>query len=234
MCSITGASLQFCVSSDFLQLFFSHHSWRNPWSPPVSVCSAHALFLAAEVRSLISSSHFSHPNFTNCKLHTRMVTDADLWRVRCSPIYSGIVPGLGSSVKTSSAGVGNVDPGGPLSCPSGKPWKRIPNCILKNFISFISLIRVGAELCKDTGPPGSTFPTPALVCSKAHNGNNYKAPALTVFLLFDYDHNYDIFSCQDVTAALISLIGEKTLVLLKRYWHNLYYYYYYYYKKILI
>ncbi len=62
---------------------------------------------------LISRSHFSHPSFTNCKLHTRMLTDADLWRVRCSPIDLGFThkvkktpgpgsSGLGSSVKTST------------------------------------------------------------------------------------------------------------------------------------
>ncbi len=39
---------------------------------------------------LISHSHLSHSSFTNCKLHTRMLRDADLWRVRCSPINSGI------------------------------------------------------------------------------------------------------------------------------------------------
>ncbi len=29
-------------------------------------------------------------NFTDCKLHTRMLTDTDLWRGRCSPIDLGI------------------------------------------------------------------------------------------------------------------------------------------------
>ncbi len=50
--------------------------------------AARALLLSAEVMracffffQLISRSHFSHPNFTNCKLHTRMLTDADLWHV---------------------------------------------------------------------------------------------------------------------------------------------------------
>ncbi len=57
--------------------------------------SARALFMAAEVACffffyLISRSHFSHPNFTNCKLHTCILTDADLWRVQCSPIDTGI------------------------------------------------------------------------------------------------------------------------------------------------
>ncbi len=61
--------------------------------------SARALLLAAEVTRvvvvvvfhLISRSHFSHPSFTNCKLqNTRMLTDTDLWRLRCSPLDLGI------------------------------------------------------------------------------------------------------------------------------------------------
>ncbi len=84
-----------CISSVLFQLFFfSHHSWSNPWLQ-YYINSARALFLAAEEVTrvffffhLISRSHFSHPNFTNCKLHTRMLTDTDLWRVRCSPIDS--------------------------------------------------------------------------------------------------------------------------------------------------
>ncbi len=87
-----------------------------------NINSARALLLAAEEVTffffhLISRSHFSHPNFTNCKLHTHMLTDTDLWRVRCYPIDSGIThkvkktgpgsgpgsSGLGSSVKTSTA-----------------------------------------------------------------------------------------------------------------------------------
>ncbi len=40
--------------------------------------------------TLCICSHFSHPNFTNCKLHTCVLTDADLWQVRVSPIDSGI------------------------------------------------------------------------------------------------------------------------------------------------
>ncbi len=39
-----------------------------------------------------SRSHFSHPNFTSCKLQNthKMPTDTDHWQVRCSPIDSGI------------------------------------------------------------------------------------------------------------------------------------------------
>ncbi len=45
-CSITGASLQFCFS-----FFFSHHSWRNPWSPSAccTTLTPPVLFPAAEV-----------------------------------------------------------------------------------------------------------------------------------------------------------------------------------------
>ncbi len=91
--SITGASLQFCFS------FFFHITMKESMITvrlQYYINSTRALFLAAEVTRvffffhLISRSHFSHPNFTNCKLHTRMLTDTDLWRVRCSPIDSGI------------------------------------------------------------------------------------------------------------------------------------------------
>ncbi len=59
-----------------------------------NINSTSARFLAAGVARvfffhLISRSHFSHLNFTSCKLqNTRMLTDADLWQVRCSPIDS--------------------------------------------------------------------------------------------------------------------------------------------------
>ncbi len=60
-----------------------------------NINSARALFQVTEATHvfffhLISCLHFSYPNFTNCKLHTHMLTDTDLWRVRCSPIDSGI------------------------------------------------------------------------------------------------------------------------------------------------
>ncbi len=44
---------------------------------------------------------------------------------------------------------------------------KIPNCILKTFylLRQVCLIRVGAKLCRDTGPPGSTFPTSGLTAS---------------------------------------------------------------------
>ncbi len=42
-------------------------------------------------------SHFSHPNFTNCKL----LTDADLWRMRCSLINSGSTHKVKKSVKAN-------------------------------------------------------------------------------------------------------------------------------------
>ncbi len=47
VCSITGASPVF-----FFSAFFSHHSWRSPWSPSVcstNINSARALLLVAEV-----------------------------------------------------------------------------------------------------------------------------------------------------------------------------------------
>ncbi len=70
-----------------------------------NINSARALILAAEVTRvfffhLISRSQFSHPNFTNCKLQsTRMLTDTDHSRVRCSPIDSGMLkrPGTRSN-----------------------------------------------------------------------------------------------------------------------------------------
>ncbi len=89
-----------CISSVLFQLFFhithegilDHHPLAGYY-----INSARALFLAAEVTRvffvfhLISRSHFSNPNFTNCKLqNTHMVTDTDHSQVRCSPIDSGI------------------------------------------------------------------------------------------------------------------------------------------------
>ncbi len=67
--------------------------------------SSRALSLAAGVTlffffHLISRSHFSHPNFTNCKLqNTCMLTDNDHSRVRYSPIDSGMLkrPGTRSN-----------------------------------------------------------------------------------------------------------------------------------------
>ncbi len=45
-----------------------------------------------------------------------------------------------------------------------KTWKKIPDCILKTLISWFRCVwfGFGAKLCRDTGPPGSMFPTPAL------------------------------------------------------------------------
>ncbi len=65
--------------------------------------------------TLCICSHFSHPNFTNCKLHTRVLTDADLWQVRVSPIDSGIT----HKVKKTRV--------------SGPPWRpllQIHTCII--------------------------------------------------------------------------------------------------------
>ncbi len=88
-----------CVSSVLFQLFFhiTHEGIHDqrPLAVATNINSARALFLAAEGNAcffffhLISRSHFSHPNFTNCKLqNTRMLTDTDHSRVRCSPIDS--------------------------------------------------------------------------------------------------------------------------------------------------
>ncbi len=87
-----------CVSSALFQLFFTSLMKKSMITVRLqytNINSARALLLAAEEVTffffhLISRSHFSHPNFTNCKLHTHMLTDTDLWRVRCYPIDSGI------------------------------------------------------------------------------------------------------------------------------------------------
>ncbi len=76
-CSITDASL--------LRVFFhiTHESIQDHCLLAVAcyINSARALLLAAEVTffpHLISCSHFSHPNFTNCKLqNTRILPDTD-------------------------------------------------------------------------------------------------------------------------------------------------------------
>ncbi len=97
-----------CVSSVLFQLFFFTSLMKESMITvrlQYYINSACALFLAAEVTRvffffhLISRSHFSHPNFTNCKLHTRMLTDTDHSRVRCSPIDSGMLkrPGTRSN-----------------------------------------------------------------------------------------------------------------------------------------
>ncbi len=101
-CSITGVSLQFCFSFFFTSLM--KKSMITVRLQYTNINSARALLLAAEVTRvffhLISRSHFSHPNFTNCKLqNTRMLTDTDHSRVRCSPIDSGMLkrPGTRSN-----------------------------------------------------------------------------------------------------------------------------------------
>ncbi len=88
-----------CVSSGLFQLFSPYHSWSNPWSRPLADCyinSARALFLAVEVTRVFFflppylPLTLFHPNFTNCKLHTHTLTDADLWRgggfLRSTPV----------------------------------------------------------------------------------------------------------------------------------------------------
>ncbi len=85
-----------CVSSVLFQLFFT--SLRKEFMITIHlryyINSTHARFLAADLVflffHLISGSHLSHSSFTNCKLHTHMLTVANLWRVRCSPINSCI------------------------------------------------------------------------------------------------------------------------------------------------
>ncbi len=95
-------SLQFCF-----RFFFTSLMKKSMITVRLQyyINSARALLLAAEVTRfffhLISRSHFSHPNFTNCKLqNTRMLTDTDHSRVRCSPIDSGMLkrPGTRSWV----------------------------------------------------------------------------------------------------------------------------------------
>ncbi len=61
----------------------------------ISVClqyySARALFLAAEVtRVTLFPTHTFLILILQTASYTRMLTDTDLWRVRCSPIDSGI------------------------------------------------------------------------------------------------------------------------------------------------
>ncbi len=108
----TESLLQFCFSSLMKESMITVRLRYY-------INSARTLFLAAEVTRkacffffhVISRSHFSHSSFTNCKLHTCMLTDADLWWVRCSPINSGITHKVkktqvgvsGASVKTSSS-----------------------------------------------------------------------------------------------------------------------------------
>ncbi len=88
---------------------------------------------------LISRSHFSHPNFTNCKLqNTRMLTDTDHSRVRCSPIDSGMLkrPGTRSNrlgpdpypadlkYRPEPVRVPGRVPGPRVS---GPPWRPLPH-----------------------------------------------------------------------------------------------------------
>ncbi len=118
-----------CVSSVLFQLFFSHHSWRNPWSPfacSTNINSARALLLAAEVtRVFFSSTLFPAHTFLILILQTASYTHAcwlTLISGGCGVLRSIRVlhtklkrpgtrsnrlrpdpdPGLGSSVKTSS------------------------------------------------------------------------------------------------------------------------------------
>ncbi len=75
-CSITGASLQSCFSFFFLTSLMKESMITVRLQYYIN--STRTLFLAAEVTRnacffffhLISRSHFSHPSFTNCKLHT--------------------------------------------------------------------------------------------------------------------------------------------------------------------
>ncbi len=49
-----------------------------------------------------------------------------------------------------------------LAVFSSNPGKKIPNPENLDYLVQVCLIRVGAKLCRDTGPPGSTFPTPGI------------------------------------------------------------------------
>ncbi len=71
-----------CVSSVLFQLFFPHHSWRNPWSPSAcsttNINSARTLFLAAEVTRVcfFSSTLFPAHTFLILIVQTASYTHA--------------------------------------------------------------------------------------------------------------------------------------------------------------